>query len=292
MPPKAAFLYRKAPLLLQVYTDCIFIVSQTTKERSMPDIVHNSDDRTVLEVTYRFSAFSKNQLDPILQLLEAKTPARRESWELRAGAIDLVTVLEIAVGFVAAVAVKPIVAEYFKGLFNADELKELGQEHRIAAERLASAVRSKLKEIVSNVSAVFDSRPICLNLREPEDAIALVIEYGPCPCYVVLNHARMTEALAADLPDAVIRVMEYLWANGLPDGARCLQLYFDEHDQVWRYLFVPTSRGFGRFIDRYIDLHTRQVHTLTSRSMFVHRFQPSVRDKHKFLIDPYTPERC
>jgi len=76
----------------------------------------------------------------------------------------------------------------------------------------------------------------------------------------------------------------------LPELKIC-QLYFDLRSRTWKYLFIPTSYGFGRWIDRYVDLDDEEIHIVSSQEEFIELFNLSSVDKYKFIINPYEEPR-
>ena len=123
------------------------------------------------------------------------------------------------------------------------------------------------------------------------EALAIVIPIGRTTLYIVINHNDMPPNLFYNLPKGVIRALKYLAEESIPKDATCFQLFFDKTSGSWRYLFMPTKEGFGRFIDRYIDLDDKKVELIKSREEFLEKFRPSNQDQFMFIVTPFNEWR-
>jgi len=67
---------------------------------------------------------------------------------------------------------------------------------------------------------------------------------------------------------------------------------YDDATEEWLYLFAPSTKGFGSYIDRYADLRNNRVEFIASSREFNTLFRPAVEDEFKFLVSPFrSPER-
>lgn len=238
-------------------------------------------------ITYSYRKSEETDLEVLINHFENSVGGMRNPYGMRAGAIDLVTIFEIVIPFTTGVAVTPILKKYFEGLFNADKLKNLGEIHRNEIAGFYNKVRSNLKQIVSPIinspGTIFPS----YTFQGVEKSAALRVEFGGIECFVVLNNASMNEGLINKIPEAVTSVIHMLMDYGLPEETHVLQLFYDREKSNWRYLFMPTTRGFGNYIDRYVDLQTGELVHLNRPEDFVKTFLPDIQDRYKFLVDPY-----
>lgn len=244
-----------------------------------------------LYVQYDYRRAEEASLREVLEVFESEVGGERRPYEWRAGAIDLLTFLQIGLGFVVGVAIKPVIGEYFKGLFKADQLKEAGEKHREALDSWFSQLLGDLKKLLRPIGIYVKNgfpRFTAFNIKEM--ALALFIPVGDRVFYVVLNNTGMTEGLLATLPSGIIRMLRFAAEKELPEDGKALQLHFDPTTQDWKYLFIPTYRGFGHWIDRYIDLDAGETIPVGSQADFQARFCPRPEDELKFLVSPFRDE--
>lgn len=238
-------------------------------------------------ITYSYRKSEEADLEVLINHFENSVGGMRKPYGMGARAIDLVTIFEIVIPFTTGVAVTPILKKYFEGLLNANELKNLGEKHRNEIAGFYNKVSSNLKQIVSpiqnSLGAIFPS----YTLQGVEKAAALRVEFGGIECFIVLNNASINEELINKIPEAVRSVIHMLMDYGLPEETHVLQLYYDREESNWRYLFMPTTRGFVNYIDRYVDLKTGELVHLNRPEDFVKTFLPDMKDRYKFLVDPY-----
>lgn len=238
-------------------------------------------------ITYSYSSNEEADLEILINLFENSVGGKRQPYGMRARAIDLLTIFEIVIPFTTGVAITPVLKKYFEGLLNADELKKLGDKHRSELSSFYIKVRSNLKQLISPVvnspKAVFPS----YTFQGFEQAAALRIDFGGIECFIVLNNTSINDELINKIPEAVTSIIHMLMNNGLPEETHVLQLYYDRNERDWRYLFMPTTKGFGNYINRYVDLKTGEIVYLNRPEDFVKTFLPDLQDRYKFLVDPY-----
>lgn len=191
---------------------------------------------------------------------------------MRSGAIDLVTILEIVGVFVGMKAIDGFV----EGLIEKDWFTELGRKTR-------NIVSIKLQDFSSYLSELFDK--VIRNNRDRYGAIAIIEYVDDVTLYVVLNHKRMNIELISSLPFAIAKVVREITRNSLPeDNSKIVQLFPNFETGSWDYLFVPSTKAFGQFIDRYLDLRSGRYYIINSPQGFQTYFSPHDRDIFKFLI--------
>lgn len=238
--------------------------------------------------SYSYSSRDEENLEPMLSQLERELGGERKPYFMRAGALDLLTVLEIIVSFTAGAALQPVISKYFEGLLNGDGLKNLGENHRQKILTWLAALESDIGQIIRVTHHLLDAdltfEPV---FEGDEQAITLKIYLGPTTLHVVLNHSTCSRRLLLDLPRAIVTALKYLVEQSVPEETVAVQLYFDHSSQKWKYLFVPSPMGYGGWIDRYVDLDTQEMRHIGSRQEFLEFFNPDPRDRHKFLIDPF-----
>jgi len=220
---------------------------------------------------------SDKRLSPKL-LEEVRTISKKhgkfseKTWGMRAGAIDLVTILEIVGVFVGMKAIDGFV----EGVIEKDWFTKLGRKTR-------NIVSIKLQDFSSYLSELFDK--VIRNNRDRYGAIAIIEYVDDVTLYVVLNHRRMNIELISSLPFAIAKVVREITLNRLPeDSSKIVQLFPNFKTGSWDYLFVPSTKAFGQFIDRYFDLRDEQYHIIDSPREFREHFLPHDRDIFKFII--------
>ena len=196
------------------------------------------------------------------------------AWGGRAGAIDLVSVLEIVGVFMAMKAIDG----FTEGLIGKDWFAKKGSQ-------TSNIVSVKLREFSDYLLELFDK--VIRDNRDRYGAIVVIEYINDVALHVVLNHKRMNTELISSLPFAIAKVTKEIMINGLPaDNPKVVQLFPNFQTDSWDYLFVPSVRTFGQFIDRYLDLRDGQYHTIHSSKEFKTLFPFDERDIFKFLITP------
>lgn len=236
-------------------------------------------------VSYKYYSGDEAALDEYLKLFEDVVGGNRQPHWGRVGGIDLVTFLEIVISFTAGVTITPLLKKYFEGLLNADELKNLGSKHRAEIRDWFKKVEDNIRKLIAPI--IEDQKPSIFhtNFHIEGKALALRVHFRDVECFIVLNHATISKSLLDSVPQAVTKVINYLITHGVPEDTHVIQIYYDIESEEWRYLFMPTSQGFGSFIDRYVDFKTGELININRSDDFVKTFLPSVEDRLKFLVD-------
>lgn len=238
-------------------------------------------------ITYSYHGKNESDLEGLINLFENAVGGKRQPYGIRAGAIDLLTFFDIVIPFTAGVALTPLVKKYFEGLLNADELKNLGEKHRLELANWYDKIGSNIKKLISPVAHSPKAVLPRYTFQGSEKAAALRVDFGEIECFIVLNHTAINDELISKIPETITSIIHNLMSFGLPEETHVLQLYYDRKNREWRYLFMPTTNGFGNYIDRYVDLKTGELVHLNAPEDFVKTFFPDIQDRYKFLINPF-----
>ncbi len=195
-------------------------------------------------------------------------------WGIRAGAIDLVTVLEIVGIFVGL----KILDGFVEGLIGKDVFEDIGRKLRRGAFEQANKLRVFLVDLFE--------RAISKN-KDRYGAFAIIEYINDFSLYVVINHKKMNSNIIEKLPEAMALALIVTANTDFEDDLpRVIQLYPNFETESWDYIFMPTTQAFGNYIDRYFDLKDRTLHLLPSPDEFIKKFNPDDKDDFKFLISP------
>jgi len=200
------------------------------------------------------SSFSKSQLDELGNLF-VDFEIETHRWGMKAGTIDLLTVLEISLGFA--------LAQYFAGL-------------------ISEAGKSTWKSISSGLSNFLRKN----NRRK--DVTALVFYANEIPIYVVERfHEDDAESLIESIPFALLKVKKFLENLGLLKDTMMMQLFQHPQSKEWKYLIVPSTKAFGAFADRIIDLDSFEFYYPRNHQDFIERFCGICNGKHCLICARY-----
>jgi len=217
---------------------------------------------------------SQELLNEIRDIARKHGELSEEQWGIRAGAIDLVTILEIVSSF----AGKKFLDGFIEGLTGKDILKEVGKKLGKGTFKLADKMRGFLVDLFENAVS---------KNKDRYGAFVLVEHINDFSLYVVLNNKRMSLNLMRKLPEAVAISLIVTANIGIEDDhPRIIQLYPNFETETWDYILMPTTRAFGKYIDRYFDLRDRKLKYISSPDEFVKIFNPDDKDDFKFLIKP------
>jgi len=222
---------------------------------------------------------SKGRLQPdtlkeILEISEQFGSVEEETWGLRGGAIDLVSIVELVGIFVGMKAIDGFV----EGLIGKNWFESLGKKTQ-------TALSSALADFSKYLSELF--RRVISKNKNRLGAIVVIEQIQEVELYAVLNHDKMTKSLIASLPIAIAGVARLILLKKISiEDPKIVQLYPNFETETWDYLFVPSTRAFGKYIDRYIDLQHGKVHILKTPEEFSQKFGYSKRDVFKYLISP------
>ncbi|MDI6759729.1 MAG: hypothetical protein QMD05_02765 [Candidatus Brocadiaceae bacterium] len=239
----------------------------------------------VLELEYHYPKHEECEYKNLLGVLEREFGGTREPYLLKAGAIDLVTFFEIVLSFTVSLTIKPVISKYLEGFLNTDKVKQLGEEHRKIITDWFLRLESDVSKLIDLIQRIDIKR---IPIEDKERALAITIYLGKrTTLYVVLNHEARTPRLMANLPIGLTKAVRFLAERGIPEDALVCQLYFDKETEKWKYLFMPSLKGLGNWIDRYVDLDKDEIRRIYSQAEFLKIFQPNEQDKFKFLVGPF-----
>lgn len=217
---------------------------------------------------------SQELLDEVRCIARNHGDLSEERWGIRAGAIDLVTVLEVIGVFVGM----KILDGFVEGLVGKDIFEEIGKKLRKGAFELTDKLREFFLDFYENAVS---------KNKDRYGAFVLVEYINDFSLYVVLNHKRMTSNLMEKLPEAIaLSIIVTANIDIEDDHPRIIQLYPNFETESWDYILMPTTQAFGKYIDRYFDLKDRTLYLLSSPDEFIKQFNPDDKDDFKFLISP------
>jgi len=237
--------------------------------------------------SYYYPQKDAQRFESFLSELESEFGGRRVPWDIRGGAIDLVTVFEVVVGWEAlSFIAKSIASKYLDGLLNTDAIKKVGATHRQQVVSLSKKAIDALRGMCSKLSTVIQNGLDGMSINR-DLAVTLRFQIDDLSCYVVVNQDGVDHQSFDSIPKAIDRLVQLKSLGFVVDDAHTSQLFFDFETGYWRYLFIPTNEAFGHHIDRCIDLENGEILLLSSNQEFIERFSPSVEDQLKFLISPF-----
>lgn len=242
---------------------------------------------TSVTYSYSYSQRDGERFEPFLSELETEFGGKRVPWDIRGGAIDLVTAFEVVVGWEAlSFVAKAIVGKYLDGLLNTDAIKKVGANHRQEIISLSKSTATALRGLCDRLSAMvqngLDGKALNSDL-----AVTLIFQIEEISCHVAVNQHGLDNRAVELIPEAIDRVVQLKSIGYIPRDAHTSQLFFDSESGSWRYLFIPTNEGFGSHIDRYMNLEDGETSLLSGNREFIERFSPSHEDKLKFLVSPF-----
>ena len=216
---------------------------------------------------------SQELLDEIRAIARKHGELTERQWGIRAGAIDLVTILEI----VGVFAGMKILDGLFEGLVGKDIFIEIGKKIRKGALESANLYRLFLVDFFKNIVTKNKNR---------YGAFVLIEHINDFTLYVVLNNTRMSAKLIETLPEAISLSIAVMLMLDIEDRPHTVQLYPNFEKDTWDYLLMPSTQAFGQYIDRYFDLKQRSLEHLSSPDDFIMKFGPDDKDDFKFLVSP------
>lgn len=241
----------------------------------------------VLEIEYHYRAHNEGALDSTLSALQNEIGGQRHPDSLLAGAIDLVTFLELVVTFVAGASLGEALRNYFSGLSGAEGAKDIGERHRAIVLQWLCDARDELARLIASAGLHCRKDIGAPEYGDKEYAIAIRIRIGRVECFIVLNGPHISEDALEHLPDAISRMLRFIAETELPEESTILQLCLDPLSREWRYLLAPSQQAFGSFVDRVLDLWTGQLMMLRTRHEFITLLRVAEKDGIKFIINPY-----
>lgn len=240
-----------------------------------------------IDIQLEYSAYEQDDLEPIIFQIESRLNAQRKLYGSRAGATDLVMYMGLALTFTGGVVVSTILGKYFEGLFRGDKAKALGEKHHKAITQWLANLKVDLQKTLRRLAQTLRNPPVHLGYGDKEQAFAITFIVNRTNCFVVLDYAEMNEALLENLPSGIVSMIDYLAVGNVPEDSQCAQLYFNRETARWAYIFLPTTKGYGKWIDRYYDIDAETLYMVKSKEEFKTKFKPIPRDELRFLVNPF-----
>jgi hypothetical protein len=241
----------------------------------------------LLHIEYSYSKRDESELAPTLDLFLNTVGGERKPYWVRAGAIDLVNDLVIVCSFVAGATFGQVINSYFAGLLRTEDAKVLGEQHRKAIEPWLQSVVHAFREITATAKKLLERGFSSPHSLGKEQSIAIEIPLGKTSCYIVLDQPHISQKALDKLPSAIGCMLRFIAEEGIPEDATVMQLFFDSKSDDWNYLLAPTSAGFGRFVDRVINIKTGESISITSAEQFIKFAVIAPKEGLKFLVDPF-----
>jgi hypothetical protein len=228
-----------------------------------------------IKFTYRQGTqLSKDQSDFIFIESKKFGSVETKTYSFGSGAIDLISIINITL---TSIVLSNLQA-FTKGFFGEDWFKNLGEKTRQDLE-------AELRHRKAFIKAYFDI--FVRNKENKNEAYVISEVIGDVTLYVVINHYNMTEELIRRLPQALVDTYGKISLGYVNVESKICQLFPDFESNEWRYLFAPTYKGFGNFIDQYFDFKTNKMIRINSKSEFLSNFNLVEEDMHKFIINAF-----
>jgi len=235
-----------------------------------------------MEIKVSYGSNTKLTEDEISQIIKTSKKygnVKVEKWGIRFGAIDILTSVEIVLGYALVKALmKPIAEGYVKGFVNEPLFEKIGIRHRLA-------IKKEIKQIKNFLKAFYEV--FIVKKTTESESIALVEYIEDCTLFVTLNSYQISEKLINNLAEALVKTFALVSLKIIDvEHPKVIQLYPNFESQEWDYLFVPTVNAFGKFIDRYYCFSEEKMHSIFSANDFIEKFQITDMDDYKFIINP------
>ena len=208
-------------------------------------------------------------LAPTLTTLEKRIGGERRPFLDRAGAFDLLSYLEVPIFFVLTGVANKLIDSYLTGLLKTKDIEAIGTHHRQVINDWLLDVEQSSGKIVSALKEILKQGGMVPSFQGKQKSLSIIFYLGIIPCYVVLNQPHVTLEALDMLPNTISRVLRFSSEIGIPKDATEVQLFFDTKSNDWRYLFAPTPKGIGHFIDRVIDINTGEYIKIASPEKFI-----------------------
>ncbi|KXS40602.1 MAG: hypothetical protein AWU59_2463 [Methanolobus sp. T82-4] len=185
------------------------------------------------------SNFPETQLESIKNAFsEFEVDTHKRGW-FRGSCLDLGVVLTVSFSFAAA--------SYFGGMFS-----EAGKDTwNIISKKIVHAFKKSGRSNSTDFTFYLQEVPIHAVERFHDDNEELYLNY---------------------LPKALHKVNEYVQKFGIPEEVHMMQIFQDPFTKRWKYLFLPSPKAFGSYIDRIVDLDTFKCHKPTNHQDFIQKF--------------------
>jgi hypothetical protein len=235
-----------------------------------------------MDIQIRYGSFTKlseEEINQIIKFSQTQGHVSIHKWNHRSGAIDLLTYFELIFGysFVKALT-KPIIEGYLKGFVGESYFKGKGETHRLF-------IKNEVKQLKTYLTTFYD---VFVSDKTTEmESIAIVENIGDCKLYVTLNSYRISDKLVNGLADALVRTFALISLKLIDiEDTKVVQLYPNFDKQEWDYLFIPTVKAFGNYIDRYYCFSENIIYYIDSAIDFIEKFQITDLDEYKLIIYP------
>lgn len=226
-----------------------------------------------IKFIYRQSLdFSEQEQDFLLKESNNFGLVEIKKYSSRSGALDLVSIIETGLTFI----VLKNVQAFTKGFIGEDWFKNLGEKARKELEH-------EIIQAQGFIKAYFDV--FVRNKTNKQEAFVISENIGDVTLYVVINHYNMTDQLLDKLPKALVDTYGKISLEYISIESKTCQLFPDFENNEWRYLFTPTYKGFGNFVDNYYDFKSNRQIQINSKQDFVDRFDLIDEDKYKLIIN-------
>lgn len=220
-----------------------------------------------LKLSYKQNDISKEEIEYIINLSQNNFKSvEKEIVGSSAGAADLLTILELT-----------IFSGLQEGILGKDFFKKI-------VENVTIELGSELNGISNYLISLYKY----IKQRDlPPYAVAIAELIDGVMYYAVLNHKRASEKLIQEITPAMIRTVGEISLKRIPiNDSHVVQLYPNFESQSWDYLFLPTIKAFGRYIDCYYDFRTNEVRFIKSKEQFYELFEIDEEDIYKIIISP------
>lgn len=179
---------------------------------------------------------------------------------MRAGAIDLVTIVEFTIGGPAMYFGAKILGHFFDGFINGNAIKKFGEDTR---NRIASLFRNTNNQ----------KHTIAIN--------AILLEKN---IFIVLNHENISKELLHNIDESIGKLQFLIENNRIDlDDSPALQLYPCFEKKTWDYILCPTVDGFGNYINRIFKISSNEFIEFDSVDELLSYF-PNL-ESSKIIID-------
>jgi len=239
-------------------------------------------------IEYCYARADEPLLAPFARELAREFGGQHSTRRARTSVLDLTSSLDVVLTVSTSAMQVPALVRHFAGRFDPQSLRAEGPEvqARIARwlEELNLEMETLLQPLIRRV------RQDCPRLTSGGlvRALPLLLRVGTLEFNLILNHQTVDDCLLEAIPIALSNGVRYVLDAGIPEDASVTQFYYDLRRGGWRYLFMPTTAGFGTWMDRYVDLTEGTVRSISSRREFLDIFKPDEDDSLKFLVNPFS----
>lgn len=233
-----------------------------------------------IKISYSSSTnLTEEEINCIISVSQKFGQVSVDKWSTRNGAIDLAIALEIIFGIPIVQAVmKPVIEGYLKGLIGESYFKGIGERHQ-------TMLKDEVVQIKNYLTAFYDV--FIAKKVEKERTIAIVVYIDDCQLYVTLDSYRTSQILIDSLAEALVNTFALISLKLIEvEEPKVIQLYPDFDNQKWDYLFIPTVKAFGNFIDKYYRFSENKIYYIENAIEFIDKFKITNMDSFKLIITP------